>query len=213
MAEEKIIEAVKRETKGTGNARRLRRTGKTPAVVYGTGEPQSISLDAHSFGLMIRDFGSNFIGDLVVDGGEVQKVLVKDVQYSPARGEIIHADFISVSMTETIQVTLPIELSGEPAGVVGGGVLDQILAEVEIECLPGNIVENIVVDVSAMEIGDTLMVGDIEMPEGVKNLTDVELAVVSVAAPRVADAAADDEEGTDEAAEADKSSEAEKTEE
>jgi len=210
MAEEKIIEAVKRDTKGTGNARRLRRTGKTPAVVYGTGGTESIALDTHSFGLMIRDFGSNFIGDLVVDGGEVQKVLVKDVQYSPARGDIIHADFVSVSMTETIQVTLPIEISGEPAGVVGGGVLDQILAEVEIECLPGNIVENIVVDVSAMEIGDTLMVGDIEMPDGVRNLTDVELAVVSVAAPRVADA--EEEEGVDEAAEADESSEAEKTE-
>ena len=76
MAEEKVINAEKRDTKGTGNARRLRHTGRTPAVVYGTNEPQSISLDTHSFGLMVRDFGQNFIGDLVIDGAAPQKVLV-----------------------------------------------------------------------------------------------------------------------------------------
>jgi large subunit ribosomal protein L25 len=209
MAEEKVIKAEKRETKGTGNARRLRHTGRTPAVVYGTGEPQSISLDTHSFGLMVRDFGQNFIGDLVIDGAAPQKVLVKDVQYSPDRGDILHADFISVSMTETIQVTLPIEISGDPVGVVSGGILEQILSEMEVECLPGNMVETIIVDVSELKIGDMLTVGDIKMPEGVKNLADDDLAVVSVAAPRVA-AAADEEDTAD--AEGDKPTEEEKTE-
>jgi large subunit ribosomal protein L25 len=195
MAEEKVINAEKWETKGTGEARRLRRDGKIPAVVYGTtDEPISITLDRHSFGLMVRDFGHNFIGDLAIDGAAQHKVLLKDIQYDPARGDILHADFVMVSMTETIQVSLPIEIVGEAAGVVAGGVLEQVLSELEVECLPGNMVETIALDVSEMEIGDTLMVGDIKMPEGVKNISDAELAVVSVAAPRVSAAKNDEEE-------------------
>jgi large subunit ribosomal protein L25 len=195
MAEEKIIKAEKRDTKGTSEARRLRREGRIPGIVYGaTGEPVSISLNRHTFGLMVRDFGHNFIGDLEIAGEATQKVLLKDIQYEPARGDILHADFVAVSMTETIQVSLPIEIVGEAAGVVAGGVLEQVLSEMEVECLPGNMVETIALDVSAMEIGDTLMVGDIQMPEGVKNISDVELAVVSIAAPRVSATKSEDED-------------------
>lgn len=185
MAEEKVIKAEKREKTGTGESRRLRHAGRIPAVVYGSGENQSLTLDRHQFTLMIRDHGSNFIGDLIVDGAPVQKVLVKDVQYHPFNGDILHVDFVAVSMDEMLQVSLPIELVGEAAGVAAGGVMEQVLNEVEIECLPGNMVETIALDVSDMQIGDTLTVGDIKMPEGVKGVGDPDLVVVSVAPPRV----------------------------
>ncbi len=207
MAEEKVIKAEKRETKGTSNAKRLRHAGKTPAVIYGSEGNLSITLDSHEFTLMVRDFGSNFIGDMVVDGAAPQKVLVKDIQFDPLSGDILHADFISVSMTETLQVSLPIELHGESAGEIAGGVMEQILSEIEIECLPGNMVENIVVDVSALEIGENLHVRDIEMPEGVKAVGDLDLVVASVAAPRVIAKDEEEAEGEAEAAEAEKPAE------
>lgn len=185
MAEEKIINAVKRDTKGTSNARRLRVLGSIPAVVYGAVENQPIAIDTHAFGLMVRDFGQNFVGDLVVDGATSQKVLLKDVQYHPASGTILHADFVAISMTEKLQVSLPIKVSGEAAGAIAGGILEQLLAEIEIECLPGDMVETIVVDVTDLEIGSSIHVSDLDMPEGVVVLSDGELAVVQVSAPRV----------------------------
>ena len=194
MAEEKVIKAEKREATGTGESRRLRHAGRIPAVVYGTDGNQSLSLDQHQFTLMIRDYGSNFIGDLVVDGGAVQKVLVKDVQYHPFNGNILHVDFVAISMDEMLQVSLPIELVGEAAGVVAGGVMEQVLSEVEIECLPGNMVETIELDVSEMQVGDTMTVGDITMPEGVRSAGDPSRVVVAVAAPRVAAKTAAEEE-------------------
>ncbi len=197
MAEEKIINAVKRDTKGTSNARRLRVLGSIPAVVYGAVENQSIALDTHTFGLMVRDFGQNFVGDLIIDGAEAQKVLLKDIQYEPARGTILHADFVAISMADKLQVSLPIKISGEAAGAIAGGILEQILAEIEIECLPSDMVETIVVDVTELEIGSSVHVSDMKMPEGVVVLSDGALAVVQVSAPRVLA----DEEETEEAGE------------
>ena len=202
MAEVKVIKAEKRETSGTGEARRMRHAGKIPAVVYGSDGVESLALDTHEFTLMIRDYGSNFIGDLVIDGAAPKKVLVKDVQYHPSRGDILHADFVSVSMTEKLQVSLPVALVGEAAGVVAGGVMEQILSELEIECLPGNMIEHVEVDVSEMQIGDNLTVGDITLPEGVTTSADADLVIVAVSAPRVQAAKADaEEEGAEAAAE------------
>ncbi len=213
MAEEKIINAVKRDANGTANARRLRVLGNIPAVVYGSVENQSIALNAHSFGLMVRDFGHNFVGDLVIDDAPSQKVLLKDLQYSPAKGDILHADFVAISMTDKLQVRLPIVVTGDAPGVTAGGMMEQILAELEIECLPADMVENIVVDVSALDIGESISVAEIKLPKGIVNLTDGELAVVSIAAPRVEDAedAEEGAEGEEVAAEDDKAAE-EKTE-
>ncbi len=192
MAEEKIINAVKRDADGTSAARRLRVSGKIPAVVYGAVENQSVALDAHKFGLLVRDFGHNFVGDLVIDGAVAQKVLLKDLQYAPASGAILHADLVAISMTDKLQVSLPIEVIGDAPGVTAGGMMEQILAELEIECLPADMVENIVVNIDGMEIGDSISIGDLKMPEGVVSLAeDSELTVVSIAAPRKVE----DEEG------------------
>ena len=201
MVEEVIVKAVNRVADGTGAARRLRHAGDIPAVVYGNTEPKSIQLNIHDFELLLRDHGHNFIADLAVEGEASQKVLLKALQYHPVSGVIIHADFVSISMTESLHVSLPIELLGVPAGAAVGGSLEQLVSEIEVACLPGDMVESICVDVSAMQIGDHMTVGDIELPKGVTVLTDPAVAVASVAAPRVeaeADADAAPAEGAEE---------------
>ena len=212
MAKEKIINAVKRDSNGSANARRLRVSGKIPAVVYGAVENTPISLDAHGFWLMVRDFGQNFVGDLVIDDAPVQKVLLKDLQYSPAKGDILHADFVAISMTDKLDVSLPIVIVGDAPGTAAGGIVEQILGELEIECLPDDMVEHIVVDISELEIGDSIFVADLKLPKGVANLTDGELAVVSVAVPRVEDEEEDAGEGEEVVAEGDQEPAEEKTE-
>ncbi len=217
MANEMVVNAVKRETTGSGAARRLRNAGQVPAIVYGEGEPVNIQLDTHSFGLLLRDHGQNFVADLTIEGEkESLKVLLKDVQFDPRRGDIEHADFITISMTTLLQVNLPVVLQGEPAGVVSGGILEQLISEVEVECLPGDMVENITLDVSDLNIGDHLTVSDITMPEGLTAVTEGDVAVASVAAPRVEEEpAAEGEEGAEgaEEGEAPAEGEAEKSEE
>ncbi len=191
MADDIIVKAIKREAKGSGTARRLRNAGQIPAVVYGNAENLSIQLDGHDFGLLLRDRGQHFVADLDVEGDAKQKVLLKDVQYNPISSNIMHADFVSISMTEALQVSLPVELLGEPAGVVAGGLLEQLISEVEIECLPGDMIEKISVDVSTLEIGDHLTVSDLPLSAGVTMLTDADVAVANVGAPRVQDDTAD----------------------
>ncbi len=186
MAEEMVIKATKREAQGSGAARRLRSAGQIPAVVYGDGAPQNIQLDAHSFGLTIRDHGHSFVADLDIEGEKkTRKVLLKALQHDPRRGDIEHADFIAISMDKVLQVGVRVELSGEPAGVALGGILEQLVSEIEVECLPAALVESIVVDVSGLEIGDHLDVSDVPLPEGLTALTEADVAVASVAAPRV----------------------------
>ncbi|MBT3193388.1 MAG: 50S ribosomal protein L25 [Verrucomicrobia bacterium] len=199
MVEEMVVKAVKRVADGTGEARRQRRAGQIPAVVYGNTEPQSIQLDAHDFELMLQRHGHNFVADLVVEDEKPLKVLLKDLQHHPISGNIIHADFVSISMTEALQVSLPVEFVGEPAGVAEGGTLEQLVSEVEISCLPADMVDRITVDVSGLGIGDHLTVGDLALPTGFTALTDSDVAVASVAAPRVL---TDEEEAEDAAAEA-----------
>ena len=196
MAEELIVKAEKREAQGTGGARRLRHAGQVPAVVYGDGDPLNIQLNGHDFMMLLRDYGQNFIADLAVEGEKKpRKVLLKDVQHDPRHGQIQHADFIAISMTQLLQVNLPIVLIGDPAGVTEGGTLEQLVSDITVECLPGDMVESITVDVSAMNIGDHLTVSDLAMPEGLKAVTEAEVAVASVAAPRVEEAPAAEGEG------------------
>ena len=185
MVEEVIVKAVNRVADGTGAARRLRHAGDIPAVVYGNTEPKSIQLNVHDFELLLRDHGHNFIADLAVEGEASQKVLLKALQHHPVSGVILHADFVTISMTESLHVSLPIELLGEPEGAVAGGSLEQLVSELEVACLPGDMVESICVDVSGMQIGDHMTVRDIELPKGITVLTDAAVAVASVAAPRV----------------------------
>ena len=202
MATETKVEAKTREVSGKGAAGRLRREGIVPAVVYGEGkEACPLELNAHDFELLLRHHaGESLVLDLSIDGKATKKVLLRDVQHHPLTDGVLHADFVEISMTKKMRVSIPLNFAGEPVGVTqDGGVLDLLLREVEIECLPADIVEEITVDVSGLNIGDSLQVADIQASLGFEIVTDPDIAVASVAAPRIEEEEVEEEveEGSD----------------
>jgi len=173
-----------RDPEGSRSARRLRREGLVPGVLYGGGqEPQHFAVDGRILRNTLAHSGA--ILEVSVDGGTGSPVLVKDIQRHPVRGEAMHVDFLRVDMKVAIHTLVIIDLVGgdEAPGVVEGGVLSQETREVNIEALPGDIPESIEHDVSAMHINDTLTLGDITAPEGVTVLDDPETVIASVTPP------------------------------
>jgi len=198
MAEEIRVTAVSREESGSGNARRMRRAGWLPGVISNEkGQSRLIKLNLHDFDLMLHHHTSeNLMIALDVDGKPGGKVLLKEVQHHPLTGDVQHVDFLEVSMTRKMRVEMPIVLTGEPVGVTqGGGILEQMLREVEVECLPGDLVEHFEIDVSHLNIGDALMVGDLNVDGAYTVLTAPSVAVAAVVAPRVEEEAAPVAEG------------------
>lgn len=189
MAENALSISI-RENKGKGVARKLRAVGRIPGVCYGKKDaPISIDLDPKQLrGLLERsDAGMNTLFDLKVEGGgalDGKKVLVRELQKDPVRGGYLHADLYTVDMRQAIEVSVPLHISGKAAGIEQGGILDQALREIDIECRPDAIPNEILVDVSELELGQSLHVRDIELPAGVKLLSDPELSVVSVVTPQ-----------------------------
>jgi large subunit ribosomal protein L25 len=200
MAEESVLLKAEKRTLGeTGGPGRLRRQGVLPGVIYGDGrEPAAIQVPEQDLQNILRHHASgNVLLDLELEGEGKQKVLLKEMQHHPMSGRIIHVDFHSVSMTETLRVEIPVELTGTPVGVTqGGGVLDALLRHVEVECLPMDIIEELTVDVSALNIGDTLTVSDIPLDTSKHTIiTAADVAVAAVAAPRVEEEPTEEEEG------------------
>jgi large subunit ribosomal protein L25 len=176
-----------RQGVGKGAARKLRAAGRIPGVLYGRGrETMPVALDPRALERILRSSGLNTLLDVSVEGrGDLGPTvaLVKELQRDPLRGVITHADLYQVDLTRTIEVDVPIHLVGKPKGIDMGGVLDHILREVRVECLPRAIPEAIEVDVSEMEINDVLHVSDLPLPADVKLVTDPELGVAHVAVP------------------------------
>jgi len=200
MAEVTVLKAEKRVAAGSAAARRLRGAGSVPAEVYGDKGNTSIQLNTHDFTLMLKRHGEHQIMGLEVDGKPEGHVLIKAVQHDPIKGGIIHADFITVSMDKLVEVRLPIELTGEPVGVKTGGILEQQLAEIMVQCLPGDIVDSIPVDVSGLQVGEHLCVADLKLPAGFKVLADGDIVVASVALPAAEKSEATEAEGAADAA-------------
>ena len=187
MATTATITAHSREGRGKGAARQARREGRIPGVLYGHGEDSvPLSVDAHELQRLVHAISiENTIVDLDLGLGEPYKVLIRELQRHPFRDEFVHIDFFHVAMDEQIQVEVPIVLIGTPTGVKNkGGVLDHQLRELEVFCLPGSIPEKIELDVSDLDIGDSIHVSDIQLPD-VEILTELDRAVVAVLAPTV----------------------------
>lgn len=206
MAEQGTLAAHVREQRGSSNARRLRAEGKIPGVIYDAGNATTaIALKTHDLETELhRHSSENVVLDIDVDGAGLTKVLVKEVQRHPVTGKIFHVDLQVVSLTETLQVPVPIHLEGEPVGVTQfGGVLEQLLREAEVECLPADIPEALVVDVSHLKIGEAVTLAAIPLdPAKVVLIGDPKIAVAHVAAPRVEiEAGAEGEEAPAAAAE------------
>ncbi len=193
MAESTKLSLTARDPEGSRTARRLRRQGNVPGVIYGgEGEPSHFSVDARILRNTLAHSGA--ILDISIDGGAAAPVLVKDLQRHPVRGEIVHVDFLRVNMNETIHTTVVLELlGGERApGVIEGGVLSQDTREVNIEALPGDIPDTIVHDVSAMQINDTLTLSAVTVPDGITLLDDLDETVIATITPPTVETESDD---------------------
>jgi large subunit ribosomal protein L25 len=179
-----------RKEHGKGVARKLRAAGRIPAVCYRrNAEPVPVSLDPKELDLLLRNASSgiNTLIDLKVTGGgdfDGRQVLVKELQRDPISGAYLHADLYAVDLQQKIHVSVPINLTGTAIGVsLGGGVLDYATRELDVECLPNAIPEEFTIDVSEIEIGQSLHVRDIVVPEDVEVLNDPDVTVMSVVAP------------------------------
>ena len=191
MAQQATLEAARRPGTGKGVARALRRDGKVPGVIYGHNrEPEPVVVDAIALLRTLQGANSSSVLDVVIDGGTPVKALIRELQRDPVRpSSIIHVDLYEVQADETVVVDIPVHLTGIPDGVRNfGGVLDHSLHSLEIEVLPGDIPERLEVDVTHLGVGDSLHVSDVTIPNATV-LNDPELAICSVVASRVEEAA------------------------
>ena len=180
------LKANLREEKGKELNKKLRNAGMVPGVVYRKGEETlSLKIDSKSLSKVLRtEAGENVIIKLFVEGdkNKIERIVViKEIQKDPVKDVLVHLDLNEISLTETLKVKVPIISKGEAAGVKQeGGVLQHVMWEVEVECLPTNIPDKIEVDITNLKIGETLSIKDILLPEGVKILGDPESIVFSV---------------------------------
>ncbi len=185
MAEETTkLEVESRAADGSRAARRLRRSGRVPGVVYGGGgESVGFAADARELRLALASAGA--VLDLSVDGEKATPVVLKEAQHDHVRGGVVHVDLLRVRLDQAIHAVVPLELAGvdDAPGVKEGGVLEQITRELNVEALPTAIPESIVHEVGEMQIGETIALAAIAIPEGVTLLDDVEEAVVATLSP------------------------------
>ena len=188
-----VLDAVKRNTKGKNEARRLRAAGKLPAILYGAQKagdqpaPESVSVDPKPFMRILHSkSGLNTLITLKVQGTPDTRVLVKNVQLDPISHHPLHADFYRVNMDRKIQVTVPVMLKGDSRGVKqDGGVLDFVHREIEVEVLPGNIPDSIEVDVTDLGIGDSVHVRDLSANAAWTPISDPDMMIVHVVVIKV----------------------------
>ena len=183
----------KRDGTGKERAKRLRREGRVPAVMYGGAAPENIAVDPREVTRIMQghEGGTQLLRVSFGEAGDARMVIIRDMQFDPVSERLIHVDLQEVRMDRPIQVTVPLRHVGEAAGVKEAkGILEMILREVQVSCLPGAIPAVIDGDVSRLGIHDVLTVGDLEVPEGVRILTDPGQAVATVAPPMAEEAAA-----------------------
>jgi large subunit ribosomal protein L25 len=185
------ITVQRRAGTGKGAARKLRGGGRVPAVVYGPKRGTThVSVDGEQFERRLAHLeGSHLIRLVHADGADAElherMVLVREMQRHPVTGRILHADFYEVDLTERLVVSVPLHFTGKAAGVVAGGILQPILREVEVECLPTEIPEFVDVDVTSLGIHDAIHVSDLKLPEGVQAVVEATQTLVTVLPPTV----------------------------
>jgi len=189
--------AQKRNVFGKGAARNLRRAGIIPGVLYGRDlDTMSVQINEQTFKKFLRANGENMLIDLNIDEYGTETVLIKELQRHPVKRSLVHADFIRISLDELVIAPVPITLVGSPPGVQEGGVMTFLLRQISVSCLPLLIPEEIQVDISEMNIGDTIRVADLDLGEEIENLEDPQSQIVSVVPPIVeAEPVEDVEEG------------------
>jgi large subunit ribosomal protein L25 len=180
------LSATPRDGTGKGSARSLRAQGRIPAIIYGHGrDPQALAIDTRELEkLLSRISAESTVIELSMDGKSA-RTLIREIQRHPFKRQILHVDFQELVAGEKVTVRIPIVLSGIPEGVrVDGGILDQVMRELEIEVDPANIPNHVEVDVNELRIGDSVHVRDIALPEGVELVGEADSTVCVVSAPR-----------------------------
>jgi len=181
---EKNVDAKPRKSGTKNDARRIRKSGLVPAVLYGAGlEPLNISVDPKQMKrILTSEAGHNTIFDLAA-GGDSGKAMIGDWQYEPVKGVLLHVDLKRIAMDKLLRVSVPVVLKGEAPGVkLQGGILEQMVREVEIECLPADIPGRLEADVSKLEFGQTVRVVDLPHNDKIKFITDANQAIAHVTA-------------------------------
>ncbi len=199
MSDQISLSVDVRAKSGKKVAKQLRYRGQLPAVVYGENAASvACSVDYRALSDLLKAHGRNAIISLSAGDGS-QSTIIKDIQYHPVRGEILHVDFHRIDLTRKIVVDVPVQATGSAVGVrIGEGILEQMLHEIEVECLPTDIPDHIAVDVSALEIGDSLHVSDIVLDgDDLSIVTDSDRTMFAVAAPAlvIEEEEEEDEEG------------------
>ena len=195
-----------RDQTGKGAARRLRSAGKLPVILYGAKtDPIMLAMDYKELKKTLKGRAAeNIIFDLTINGGkksQSKKVMIKEIQRDPVKRDYLHVDLFEISMAKELEVDIPLDLLNTPIGVEQGGILQHIRREVKAACLPQDLVDKIEVDVSGLDIGQSLHVRDISFPPGLRSLEDEDVTVVTVVAPTVTPEVEEGEEEEVEAAE------------
>ena len=181
------VQAKARSDFGSGASKRIRRSGMVPAIVYGgSADSVSVTLDPKEiFKLLRSEAGRNTILSLAIEGGSPDNVILKALQVDPVKENILHADFQRIAMDQILKVTVPIAIRGDAKGLkTEGGLLDVVMREIEVECLPADIPERIVCDVSELEMHESLRIRDLPTLKNVEVLEDADRVIVHVVAVR-----------------------------
>ncbi|MCX8090356.1 MAG: 50S ribosomal protein L25 [Verrucomicrobiae bacterium] len=189
------LKAAPRALTGRGGVKKLRAQGRVPAVIYGRNVPaENLELDARELrNLLLHSASENILVDLEIQNHQRAKrlAIVQEVQHHPLTGDVLHVDFHEVSENEKVTMMVPVETVGEAIGVkTGGGVLEHVLFKIKVRALPKDLPEQILVDVSHLQAGQSIHLGDIQPPPGVEILGDKSISVISIATPRVEEAPA-----------------------
>ncbi len=184
------LSATRRADAGKGPSNRLRRAGQIPAIAYGkdlAALPVAVSPKA-LLKVLGSDHGQNSVIELAIDGGDKLTVMVRDYAYHPITRELVHADFVSVKLDQPVDVDVPFHCTGKSKGVVLGGILQQIFRRLPVRCLPDKIPASIDIDITELDIGDSLKANQLQVPEGVKLRLSEDQTIVVVNAPEKAGA-------------------------
>lgn len=210
--EKKTLAGFERNTFKKGPAGRLRKEGKIPCVIYGHNKPVHIAIGVKEFDTKFHIISENILITINVEDKEYE-VLVKDFQEDMLKGQITHIDFFEVEHGKVLKTRIPVILIGTSIGVKEGGLLEHRLHEIDIECLPKDIPEKIEVDITELQVGDSVHVSDLTVPEAVKILNFLEQSVVSVTTIKAEEEPEEEEEEIEEGEEAAEETEEEATEE
>ncbi len=194
MAKKTLLKAAPRLRTGSGRLNQMRREGWIPSVIYGKGTDNiNLKVDAKTFAdLLAHSSSENIVVNLEIEGQGTRLAFLQSIQHDPLSGKALHADFRSIDENTAITAHIPTHLNGESAGVKAGGLIEQYVHAIEITCLPNDLPETIEVDISTLQIGDSLHIGEITFPAGVRatHAADVVVAHVSKAAAAVSEEAA-----------------------